>query len=505
MIGRYASSALRPGLVAIALLAASGCDEVQVVRVPHRLDVTPNPVDFGEVALAQTKTIAVTLANPSIVAVEITSCARSDDTEPVFSLGECPTFIPSGTSARIDIAYAPMVENRARGKILIETRDDDIGVIEIDLKGFGVDLGTPQITVTPEGVSYPPTAVGDTGLAPVTIGNIGTNDLYVSEVAVICPESLICPFRPISVASMLGEAIASGLTAQFRIAFEPPELLEYRGILRITSNDINQRVVEVPISGQGHQPPLALAILVNDPDRIEPLDQVVFDGRTSHSPVEELTITQYHWSLLRRPPGSTSTIDDADRPEAGLTADLAGDFTVELHVVDSMGVRSVEPALIMFRAIPRDALHIQLTWDHPDADLDLHFLRHNEAQEYTPFTMEYDTYFSNRFPDSWYPEEQNHPRLDVDDQRGFGPDNINITLPAEETFQIWVHYWNDNQQGNARTPTVATIRVYVHGMLHHEVLHEFEEDQMMWKAVQLDWPDLNFRNLEETFPYERPF
>ena len=47
--------------------------------------------------------------------------------------------------------------------------------------------------------------------------------------------------------------------------------------------------------------------------------------------------------------------------------------------------------------------------------------------------------------------------------------------------------------------------MYVHGMLRHETYIAFEEDQTMWKALQLDWPDLNFRDLEETFAYERPF
>ncbi len=492
--------------LALALgFGGCNCSDDEIIRVPHQLDITPNPVDFGEVALAQSKTMQLSLANPSIVSVEIVRCERSDDTEPVFTVGECPTLIPSGATALLDLSFAPMVEDNAEGTLIIETLDDDIGTIEIPLRGIGVDLGTPEITVTPEALTFAPTAIGDTSLLPVTIGNIGANDLYVSEFLVACPDALSCPFRAVGEQSMLNQPIAPGLNAQVRVAFEPTELIEYAGVVRIKSNDINQPEVELPITGHGHQPPIAQAQLVNDPDRIEPLDQIVFDGRTSHSPVDGLTIESYHWSLLRRPAGSTASIVDADEAEAGITADLAGDYTVELHVVDTMGVRSVEPAVVTFRAVPRDALHIQLTWDHPDADLDLHFLRGDESLTYHPFNPVYDAYFSNRFPDDWYPDEVNHPRLDIDDQRGFGPENINVREPAVDTFQVWVHYWNDNLQGGARTPAGATVRIYVHGMLRHETYTEFEEDQTMWKALQLDWPDLNFRDLEETFAYERPF
>jgi len=495
-------------LTALAIGLSFGgcsCGDDEIIKVPHQLEVTPNPVEFGEVGLAQSKTVQISLANPSIVGVEIVRCERSDDTEPVFTVGECPTLIPSGATALLDVTFAPVVEDVFEGVLILETLDADIGTIEVPLRGTGVDLGTPEITVDPEALDFGPTAVGDTGLLPVTVGNLGQNDLFVSEALVACPDADVCPFRAVGAASMVGQAIAPGLTAQFRIAFEPVELIEYSGVLQIKSNDINRPMVEVALVGQGHQPPIAQAQLVNDPDRIEPLDQIVFDGRTSNSPVEGLTIASYNWSLLRRPPGSTASIEDADQAEAGITADLAGDYTVELHVVDTMGVRSVEPAVVTFRAVPRDALHIQLTWDHPEADLDLHFLRGDEALEYHPFDAGYDAYFSNRFPDDWYPEEANHPRLDIDDQRGFGPENINLREPATDTFQVWVHYWNDNQQGEARTPTTGTVRVYVHGMLRHETYIAFEEDQTMWKALQLDWPDLNFRDLEETFAYERPF
>jgi hypothetical protein len=501
MIKRWLAAALFIGMG----FSGCNCEEVVPVRVKHRLDITPQPLDFGEVALAQSKTLKLSLANPSIVGVELVRCERSDDTEPVFTIGACPTRIPSGETALLEVTFSPMVEDLSRGTLIIETRDEDIGTIEVDLRGFGVDLGTPEITVSPEEVVYTPTAVGDTGLLPLTVGNVGANDLYVREISVVCPEALVCPFRAVGGGSLIDQAIAPGLNAQFRVAFEPTELVEYSGVVRISSNDLNTPLVEVPISGHGHQPPIASAQLVNDPERIEPLDQIVFDGRMSHSPVDGLTIDGYYWSLLRRPPGSTATIEDADQAEAGITADLAGDYTIELHVVDSMGVRSVEPAVITLRAIPRDALHIQLTWDHPEADLDLHFLRGNEALEFQAFTPTHDAYFSNRFPDDWYPNADNHPRLDIDDQRGFGPENINVREPAADTFQVWVHYWNDNQGGSARTPTVAVLRFYVHGMLRRETYTEFEQDQTMWKATQLDWPDLNFRDLEETFPYERPF
>ena len=106
--------------------------------------MTPNPVEFGEVGLAQSKTVQISLANPSIVAVEIVRCERSDDTEPVFTIGECPTLIPSGQTRLIDVTFAPVVEDNAEGVLILETLGADIGTIEVPLRGVGVDLGTPE-------------------------------------------------------------------------------------------------------------------------------------------------------------------------------------------------------------------------------------------------------------------------------------------------------------------------------------------------------------------------
>ena len=252
-------------------------------------------------------------------------------------------------------------------------------------------------------------------------------------------------------------------------------------MLRIQSNDINQPEVEVPIIGQGHQPPIAQAQLV-DPDRIEPLDQIVFDGRTSNSPVEGLTIASYKLVPLEAAAGSTATIEDADKPRRGSRQTSLATTPLRLHVVDTMGVRSVEPAVITFTAVPRSALHPVdgITLRRTSTSTSCAAMRRLNITRLIRTTA----YFSNRFPDDWYPEEANHPRLDIDDQRGFGPENINLREPANDTFQIWVHYWNDNQQGEKRrTPVTGTVRVYVHGMLRHETYMAYEEDQTMWKAL----------------------
>ena len=102
-------------------------------------------------------------------------------------------------------------------------------------------------------------------------------------------------------------------------------------------------------------------------------------GETSYTDVQGAEVASYHWSIVSAPDGSTAVLTDPNgerpfvfessgREQPGL--DLAGPYTVQLIVKDSFDVRS-QPCFVEFEAIPRDALAIQLIWDHPTSDVDI--------------------------------------------------------------------------------------------------------------------------------------
>ena len=337
---------------------------------------------------------------------------------------------------------------------------------------------------------------------------MGVHDLYVRNVEVVCPDLLgVCPFSGIMAGSLVDQAIAPSLIADLRIAFLPPELGPVSGVVKITSNDPNRPVVEIPIVGSGHQPPVP-EVLVNDPENIEPLDQVVMMVEPPIVPWM-VGIETYNWSLIRRPDGSTATFRDADQSECGIIADLAGDYTVELHVVDTMGVRSwIRQSLV--RAIPADA------WVHP-IDLGSPYSRfrltshttqpHSRRRPRRLYRLRpsLGCLLFQCSPDDWYQIQENHLKLDIDDQLGL--DRRISTSGNRRKTPIRSGFTIGRQPEDARerrAPVEAVLRIYVMGLLQLETI-PLDEDQTMWKALQMDWPDLNFRTLEESMPYARPF
>ena len=130
------------------------------------------------------------------------------------------------------------------------------------------------------------------------------------------------------------------------------------------------------------------------------------------------------------------------------------------------------------------------------------------------FNHDGDAYFSNRLPEqtpttpSWSLNLDENPRLDHDDARGYGPENVNIKHPAPGTrWTVYVHYWNAQAAAEAAT---ATLRVYVFGRQAIELSQSFESDQLMWKALEIVWGDDPLASpvltqLGQVNPYVRPF
>ncbi|MBN2359334.1 MAG: hypothetical protein JXR83_07760, partial [Deltaproteobacteria bacterium] len=298
-----------------------------------------------------------------------------------------------------------------------------------------------------------------------------------------------------------------------QLAFAPPGLGDFSGEVSIVSNDPATSDLRLPLLGVGYSVPVAVLTTLDDMSQARPLDTARLDGSGSYSQTPGVTIASYEWHLVLRPVGSTTVLVSAgrtgvdlttDSPRADVVLDLAGRYEFALYVIDSVGVRSAAPATLRLRAVPDEDLHVQLVWDHPTADFDLHFVRGRSGL----FNHDTDCYFSNRFPD-WYLEDQDaNPTLDLDDQGGFGPENVNVKHPLAGIYTVYVHYWNARTTGNPAA--TATVRLFVRGQLAAELTQPFERDEVMWSAAELDWP----AELDDPVPvtplgnlvdYRRPF
>ncbi|MBI3074313.1 MAG: hypothetical protein HYY84_19560 [Deltaproteobacteria bacterium] len=184
----------------------------------------------------------------------------------------------------------------------------------------------------------------------------------------------------------------------------------------------------------------------------------------------------------------TEPIANANTARASFFVDLAGDYKFQLLCKDNENAECA-PCTVDVHAVPTDDLHIQLVWDTPTVDVDLHLLRAGATLSW--FSAD-DCHFQNRTPEWFTPSRYDDPRLDIDDTDGYGPENINVqqptASPADQPYKIGVHYYSNDYIGATR----ATVRVYCMGTLAAEkgpVL--LEKTNKWWDFGSIAWPGCN--------------
>jgi len=505
-------------LTVLALLGAAGCpgcNPDDLTDLYPLLRVSPESVNLNPVPVAQDTEVLVTIENPSGVPLFIPSIGLSSDGDPAFVISAAPDTVDEGGvqvfrvdpygSIDVEVTVRPIVLGTLSTTLVIDAEETaQPNRAEIPIEVTARDLGLPDIEVSPDALAFDVVGQGSVVRGTVTIANTGVRDLIIDETVFVpddedqSPIVLTVPIQP-------GWRIGPAQSISVDLAFAPLDTEPHSGVLHIKSNDPDEGEVLVPVSGQGSVCPVAVATLLDDPDEIRPLDTVRFDGSESYVETPDTEIVAYEWTLEQRPIGSTTALSSVVTDRTEVVADIAGDYQVRLTVIDNRGVRSCEDAVVRFTAVPDEDLHLQLVWDHPRADLDLHLLR--EGGE--PFDHDGDVYFSNRTPD-WFPDApESNPTLDADDDGGYGPENINIITPLPgSTWTVLVHYWNANTDGDVFT--TASLRIYARGQQIADVSHGFEADQTMWHAIQIAWPmdptampELTQIGLVENYP--RPF
>ena len=213
----------------------------------------------------------------------------------------------------------------------------------------------------------------------------------------------------------------------------------------------------------------------------------------------------WQWNVLQ-PPGSKSVFKpSAYVQDPNFEANVAGTYTFFLDVWNLHGRQTVAPAMMQVQVIPDEEIHVELLWETPGdpndldegpergSDVDLHLV-HPKAGgpdldgDGAPdgwFDMPFDCFFFNAHPEwgVFDPGVDDNPGLDRDDTDGWGPENINLSLPEPCTYRVGVHYWNDHGYG----PSFVTVRVYLDGMLAWESEQRKLVDEDLWEVISIVW------------------
>lgn len=462
----------------LCLLSLAGCDSGDLKDVRARLVVEPAAVDFGEQPVLATVSRDVLLRNVGRAPVAFLEAIRIEG-DAVFALDTAVDRLGGGAETTVRVTFTPEEEKTYSARLVLDTDQPDEPRLEIALSGTGFTAAKAK--VEPEALDFG--RVGETrsairrvqitseGTAPLEIRGIGfkagTSSAYAFVGSTRTPQVL----RP-------REAGKDDAFVELTLKFAPAAATQSTGgVLVLETNDPGRVFLEIPLTAAINRQPVA----VPGYDLIvAPGDVVALDGSTSYDPDGDDPLA-FVWTLAEQPEGSAATLSGSDGPAPSLLPDRPGAYEIDLVVVDAAGLSSRAERVTVIAA-PPDKLLIELLWDHPTADLDVHL-----RPEGTAFDGLSDCTWFNPSPDWGAPGDPSDDPMHMGDKlSGFGPERVVYEAPADGRYVAAVKYVS--AQGSSRLEVTATLRVFVFGVVARELTRAFTAPGQTWDAAVIAWP-----------------
>jgi len=213
-----------------------------------------------------------------------------------------------------------------------------------------------------------------------------------------------------------------------------------------------------------------------------PFTPATFDGSNSYD-MSGNTIVSYYWELVEQPEGSAALLPfNSGIYISDFYADLAGEYIGELTVTNDLGYTDTCRAVL--EAIPAQSLWVEMFWQYPGDDMDLHLLAPGGILETNS-----DCYYANC---SWVGLDwgilgvtEDNPKLDIDDIPGTGPENINIYAPQTAgSYTVYVHDYPGSVYAG---PNEVTINIYLNGLLVWSDTRPISIENSYTPFALIDW------------------
>jgi len=216
--------------------------------------VAPGSLDFGDVlAGAASAPRTLTLSNTGTADLGVTALTLGGPDAAVFSIAAppAPFTLGPGQGTTIDVTFSPPDPGTRSATLTIASDDPDEGTLVVPLSGNGVAALAPDVAVAPVTYDYGNVVLGTSASASFAVTNTGSATLSVSSATLVGPEAaeFSLPADPGAF------TLAPGETLAVDVDFAPSTTGAKSAALRIASDDPDTPTLDVPLSGNGVEPP----------------------------------------------------------------------------------------------------------------------------------------------------------------------------------------------------------------------------------------------------------
>lgn len=488
-------------LLCAATLLASCSDEPEVSQANPRISVCrladplvpaeacDRPHELGELPITWPHELPLLIRSVGVVTLEVSGFTGTDDWAVEASL---PLRLAPGQDRALSTSFVPSALGPASARLEIASDDRTQQPYVVEVRYVGVPAPAPRIELCREdGVCGPSISV-DLGLVRrtqaashrVTVKNLG--DASLELLGVQRRGSSSQPGELTVLTSTGPGTLEPGGAAPLLLVYEPQDGVLDRFALEIRSNDASNptATIDVAAGSPDNFPPIASVIPVGTSTasvRLLVGDWVGLDGSASRDPEGDPLV--YAWTLAG-PARSRVELTDPTAGAVAFTPDVAGEYRVTLEVVDALGQPSA-PVTVLVEALPRFALKAILEWEQ-GGDLDLHLL-----QAGGQLFGDGACYYEAPNPSWGDPNRRDDdPELVEDAEAAPGYEEIRLAAPADGTYEVYVHYFDEGGAGAAE----ATVSIVFDDASAPAatVTQTLAETCGLWHVGSLSFPDGSF-------------
>lgn len=457
------------------ILLLTACQEYEIGKFDPTftgepmIEVTPEVLDFGEVASGGQAIQSFTVTNIGDVNLEVDPIELQGSGSFTLVTGTDPHTVQPEGSFTVDVAYTP-TSDMDSGYAVVKSNDPGSPQVLVDLLGVQVN---PQLEMSPMIVDFGNVELNGSETLFVTLSNVGEGTLVVSAIS--------GPNAPFAAVWPLPISIDAGMSTDVEVSLSPTEYGDFSDTVIVASNDPDGAQT-LELYGSSASQPVAVCSVAPNP--VATLHETAtFYGSGSYDPMG-LTITNYSWQLTSVPAGSAATMPGGNGANrSGFVADLAGTYEAELKVMNSAGIWS-EGCHVTLESIPDENFWVEMFWVHSGDDMDLHLLAPGGT-----LLSNKDCYYGNcvGWGLDWgvTGDPADNPVLDLDDISGIGPENINIEDPFTGLYTVYVHDYPGSSYQPAQD---VTVRIYVGGLLTWTGTKSIAGEDTYVPFAEVDWP-----------------
>jgi hypothetical protein len=210
-------------LCVLLLAACGGASQSKVRALGGILAVTPETLDFGDVALGKEQTHRVVLRNTGLVSMTVGQLAQFAD--PAFEVKGLPATLGPGGAADLTVRYRPPELGTHERTLRIVTDSPESDGADVDLRGHAV---RGLATLSGDAFDFGPVVVDETATRDLLLTN---DDGHAETSVAIAPPSDTSAFL---VTPPGEQAMAAEQSMVVRIQFRPDRLAAYNSALSVT-------------------------------------------------------------------------------------------------------------------------------------------------------------------------------------------------------------------------------------------------------------------------------